>query len=119
MFAFAASSLNAGIAFHLERLTCIVKRSSPVSLSALVRGCVHPEGHSSRPRQVSLSAVSPCDHARSVGSRTTCTVRAETTPDGMIHAWMVCICLLGSIQMAVVEMSHRDSWVRAQSRYVP
>ena len=43
-------------------------------------------------------------HARSVGSRTTCTVRAETTQDGTIHAWMVCICLLGSIQTAVVEM---------------
>ena len=43
-------------------------------------------------------------HARSVGSRTTCTVRAETTQDGTIHAWMVCTCLVGSIQTAVVEM---------------
>ena len=43
-------------------------------------------------------------HARSVGARTTCTVRAETTQDGTIHAWMVCICLLGSMQTAVVEM---------------
>ena len=43
-------------------------------------------------------------HARSVGSRTTCTVRAETTQDGTIHAWMVCICLLCSIQTDVVEM---------------
>ena len=42
-------------------------------------------------------------HARSVGSRT-CTVRAETTQDGTIHAWMVCICHLGSVQTAVVEM---------------
>ena len=33
-------------------------------------------------------------NARSVGPRTTKTVRAETTQDGMIHAWMVCICLL-------------------------
>ena len=42
--------------------------------------------------------------ARSVGSRTTCTVRAETTQDGTIHAWKVCICLLGSMQTPVVEM---------------
>ena len=53
---------------HLDRApwpySCrsIVKSSSPsVSLSALVRGCVHPRGHSSRPRHVSLSAVSPCE----------------------------------------------------------
>ena len=58
MFAFPASSLNTGIVFHVEYL-------HRQELSALVQGCVHPQGHSSRPRQVSLPAVSLCEDTAS------------------------------------------------------
>ena len=56
---FCCTSFNAGTAFHVERLTCIIMSSiSFGSMPALVQGCVHPQRHSSRPLRVLLSAVS-------------------------------------------------------------
>ena len=44
----------------------------------------------SRPMKSVTFPLEKGETARSVGSRTTCTERAETTQDGTIHAWMVC-----------------------------
>ena len=64
-----STSFNAGIAFHVERGTCIIMSSiSFGSMSAVVEVCVRPQKHSSRhPTSVSVSSFT-CEVAACVQS---------------------------------------------------
>ena len=61
-------------------------------------------------------------HARSVGSGTTCTVRAKTTQDGTIPAWMAVMemCLIGTRGcLSTCRVRFRDTQRALLSQTIP